>query len=292
MSEPVPVVVFAYRRPDVLTRTLQALAADGVPLLHVFCDGPKGKEDRAEVDETRALVELIDWCETRVVMRKENNGLGRSVLRGMSEVFVNHDEAIVFEDDLVCVPGTYAYLVAALQAYRDKPQVLSLTAWTHPSITPQGLSGMPYFDGKAECWAWAAWRRSWIGMGRPPMDMLREAVVRGLDVVRYGPDMPVMAAEAEQRNLWAIGWWYHHILKGGLCLRPPHSMVEHIGWDERATTTLPEMAFWRDPPPEPAPCVPVTWPAPVEHEDVPCLWRSAILASASQPFPTLAEILA
>jgi hypothetical protein len=141
-------------------------------------------------------------------------------------------------------------------------------------ITPS-VTG-PYFDGKGECWVWGTWRRAWAGADRPALDIMRDCAARGIDIERYGSDMPKMAAEAAQRNLWAVGWWYHHMLTGGLCLRPPYSLCEHLGWDDRATTTVPEAAVWRNPAPRPCPAVPPQWPEPAEHPDCHRLWRTAI----------------
>lgn len=271
----IPVALFAYRRPDLLELTLKALEGERLPLLIAFSDGPRGPADRAAVGAVRRLLRAVDWCPVQLVERDGNLGLGRSVLAGVSSVLDRHDAVLVMEDDLVCVPGTYRYLTAALRRYRDDRRVMSVTGWTHPRVTPAALGGQPYFDGKGECWIWGTWRRAWQGMGRPAPDIMRECAGRGIDVDRYGSDMPKMAAEAGPRNLWAVGWWYHHLLHDGLCLRPPYSLGEHTGWDERATTTVPAAAVWRNPPLRDCPAVPARWPEPAEHPDCARLWRAA-----------------
>lgn len=275
-SDVIPVVVFAYRRPDLLGQVLGALQGERIPLLIVYCDGARGDDDAGEVLEVRRLVRSIDWCPTVVHESPANRGLGTSVRRGVAAVLADFDAAIFFEDDLVCVPGTYAYLCAALRAYRDDLRVMSVTAWTHPAIRPEELGTHPYFDGKAECWAWGTWARSWRGMEASALDIMTACAAQKIDLQKYGTDMPKMAAEAARRNLWAIGWWYHHLRHGGLCLRPPWSLVEHLGWDERSTTTSPAMLRWLNPPLQPSPPVPAAWPVPMEHPACPPLWRRAI----------------
>jgi len=285
MIETIPVVLFVYRRPDIVEQTLKCLERDSIPLLYVFSDGPKGRMDEVEVLAVRRLVQNISWCKCHIFERRSNLGLGNSVLMGMDTIFVHHEAAIVFEDDLSCVPGTYDYLSAALNAYRDNARVMSVTAWTHPAIVPDDIGEDPYFDGKAECWAWGTWRRSWHGMNVPAATIMQDFAAEGGDVARYGPDMPIMAEEAERRNLWAIRWWYHHMRHAGLCLRPPWSMVEHHGWDTRSTTTTPAMLFWANPPLASAPTPPEVWPEPIERSECPDLWCRAILASGAGPFP-------
>jgi hypothetical protein len=218
----------------------------------------------------------VDWCDLRLVERSENLGLGKSILAGVTEVLSQYEAVIVFEDDLICVPGTYEYLAAALQHYKDDSRVMSVTGWTHPRVTPSGIEELPYFDGRAECLAWGTWRRAWHGMDRSAMSLVRACRIRGIDVHRYGSDLLDMARSEIRQNIWAVRWLYLHILKRGLCLRPPWSMVEHIGNDERATNAAQwNEGPWASPPLQSCPKTPLSWPEPRENKECPRLWRNA-----------------
>ena len=270
-------MLFVYRRPDTLARVLECFRADGVPLLHVFSDGPKGADDRDDVFAVRRLIQSIDWCDYILEESPTNLGLGVSVKRGVTAALDRYGCVIVFEDDLISVPGTYHYLSAALKRYRDDSDVLSVTAWTHPRIVPKDVGIHPYFDGKGECWAWGTWARAWHGMEEPALAIMHNCVGASIDIAKYGHDMPKMAAEAETRNLWAVGWWYHHMRQQGLCLRPPWSLVEQICWDaSRSTTSTPQMMVWSNPPLRACPPIPTEWPEPVENPDCAPRWRAAV----------------
>lgn len=275
MPAPVPVVLFAYARPDHLRRVLACLRQNQVPLIHAFADGPRGPADASAVAAVRAQLRAVDWCELRLVERPANLGLGRNVLAGVGEVAAQHDAFIVWEDDLVSVPGTYAWLCAALAHYAGDPRVRSVSAWTHPRVTPPGTGAAPYFDARADCWVWAAWARSWPRMAEETArEKLALAAARGLAPDAYGADLPPMAREEAARNIWAVRWLYHHFAHGGLCLRPPWSMVEHIGFDA-AATNAGAATDWANPPLRPAPPVPAVWPEPREHRACRPLWRDA-----------------
>ncbi len=272
---PVPIVLFAYARPAHLARVLACLRENGVPLVYAFADGAKGALDAVAVAETRTLLRAVDWCDLRLVARNENLGLGRSVLAGVSEVAAQHEAFIVWEDDLVAVPGTYAWLCAALREYASDDRVMSVTAWTHPRVTPPGLGAAPYFDARAECWVWGAWARSWRGMVEEnAAEKLRRAALRGVAPAAYGADLPAMARSELRQNIWAVRWLYHHLACGGLCLRPAWSMVEHLGID-RAATHASGDTVWANPPLRAAPPLPSPWPVPAEHPDCRRLWRVA-----------------
>jgi hypothetical protein len=275
MPEPIPVALFAYNRPDLLQRTLAGLRQSEVPLIYAFSDGPGTPAQQANVEAVRTVLGQVDWCELRLVRRDENWGLGRSIVGGVSQVLRSHSTLIVVEDDLVCAPGTYAYLCAALEHYRDEPKVMSVTAWTHPRVTPADVGQQPYFDGRAECWVWGTWARAWNGVeAESALSLIRQCQRRGQDVYRYGADLPAMAWAERKRNLWAVRWLYWHLLQQGLCLRPPRSLVEHIGFDERATNMQVD-GGWSNSPLSSNPFYPERWPMPSEHPVCPALWQAA-----------------
>lgn len=271
----IPVVVFAYARPVHLARVLSCLRDNSVPLILAYADGAKGAADAAAVEGTRALLRDIDWAEVRLTERTENLGLGRNVLAGVTAVAAQHDAFIVWEDDLLCVPGTYAWLCAALRAYANEPKVMSVTAWTHPRVTPTGIGERPYFDGRAECWVWGTWARAWREMDKgSALAKMAAARLAGIAPDAYGADLPRMAEQEAAKNIWAVRWLYHHFQHGGLCVRPPWSMVEHIGFDSTATNAA-AATDWVNPPLRQAPPVPVVWPLPNEHPQCKPLWRDA-----------------
>ena len=264
MTVTIPIILFAYARPDHLRQTLDCLQENHVPLIYAFSDGPRTPEKASAVAQVRHMLRAIDWCEVVLCERETNLGLGRSILTGVTEVLSKHEAAIIFEDDLVCVPGTYNYLCATLEHYRADPRVMSVTGWTHPAVTPNDVTDQPYFDGRAECWVWGTWKRAWQGMQEDAQTLLQKCKAGGIDVYCYGADLPAMAEVELQQNIWAVRFLYWHILNRSLCLRPPYSMVEHIGFDAEATNTKSEL-WLKNPPLNPCPPIPAEWPTPIEH---------------------------
>lgn len=273
MSSPVPVVLFAHSRVDPLRETLAGLQRDHIPLLCAYSDGPRSAEEAPKVAAVRRVLQDIDWCEVRLTSRAENWGLGRSVLAGVSEVLDRHPTAIVFEDDIVCRAGTYKYLSAALRHYEHVDEVMSITAWTHACVTPCDSAGQPYFDGRAECWGWATWARAWRGMlNQNAMQLIEACLAQRIDIYKYGADLPQQALSEQNKNIWAVRWLYWHILHGGLCLRPPSSLVANIGFDASATNTTDGDAWAEVLAPEQCE-VPAQWPPAVENPACAVLWR-------------------
>jgi hypothetical protein len=268
----IPVVLFVYSRPNHLSQTLDSLRENQVPLIYAFSDGPCTQDLTPAVVQVRDMLRAIDWCEVIVCERENNLGLGRSILTGVTEVLKNHESAIVFEDDLICVPGTYRYLCAALDQYRNDDRVMSVTGWTHPLVTPSDATNQPYFDGRAESLVWGTWATAWHGMEMDAKILMKKCELQDINIYEYGADLVNMAKNELRQNIWAVRFLYLHILKNGLCLRPPWSMVEHIGFDASATNAKTEPWF-KNPPLKPCPPIPDLWPEPDKNLETGQLWQ-------------------
>lgn len=269
----VPLVLFAYRRPDLLARCLASLRANRVPLLYAFSDGPRQPEDAPLVDEVREILRAIDWAECIVVERERNFGLGVSVITGTSQVLERYDAVIGVEDDLVLADGAYGYLCAALARYATDLRVTSVTGWSHRRITPVTAVARPFFCGRPMTLAWGTWARVWQGL--PDNDattLLAHARTRGLDVARYGGDVPAEALTEHERNIWGPRWAAYHYVSEGLCLYPPWSMVTHIGYDARASNA-PNAPGWEDYPMPAPPLDTIAWPEVREEPGAAALWK-------------------
>lgn len=287
----IPAILFVYKRIDTLKKTLSCLKANKIPLLIIYSDGAKGPLDAPDVESVRALISQIDWCQTEIHCRKTNLGLGRNIMLGVTETLENFDCCLVFEDDLIFVPGTYDYLCAALEHYKDDPRVYSVTGWTNKCITPPSVSNKPYFDGRAECMTWGVWRRSWQGMtSETALEKMNRAKADGIDPYLYGGDLPYMAKTEQIRNIWAVRLVYHHIVNHGLCLRPPWSMVNHIGWGLDSSNAA--IKNWEDNGElMPAPVIPQTWPEPTEEPGCASLIRKMYKRPWVDVFPRLVPVV-
>jgi hypothetical protein len=269
-----PVILFAYARPVHLRRVLECLRENGVPKLIVFADAAKSSKDEQNVLAARALLRQIDWTEVDLHERSENLGLGRNILDGVTRVAERHNQFIVWEDDLISIPGAYAWLDAALSRYAEVDKVGSVTAWTHPRVIPQSANGQPYFDGRAECWVWGTWARAWRGMReQSAIEKYHALRKKGRSVFEYGADLPVMAMQERRKNIWAVRWLYHHLQNELLCLRPPCSMIEHIGFDSSATNAA-NATDWANTSLI-CPAVPYEWPAVTENVECRLRWANA-----------------
>lgn len=233
-----PVALFAYNRPELLRRTLAALAANDLACeteLVVYSDGAKNPADRARVDDVRRV---LDEAETFGFKRMErhdrekNRGLADSVIQGVGETVERFGRAIVLEDDLE--PGRYflKYMNDALERYENDGRVCA--AHAHYPASADGLPNTFFLRG-ANCWGWAVWRRAWKLFepdGAKLLAVLKRdrALRKKFDCGGAYPFFEMLASQVRgDTESWAIRWYASTFLAGKLALNPNCRLVVHTG---------------------------------------------------------------
>jgi hypothetical protein len=106
------------------------------------------------------------------------------------------------------------------------------------------------------------------------LEKMAAARPRGVAPDTCGADLPEMAEVEARDNLWAVRWLYHHLLHDGLCLRPPVSLINHVGFDAAATNAK-FADGWLNTELAAAPPDAALWPQPVEQPGCREKWRAA-----------------
>jgi GT2 family glycosyltransferase len=232
-----PIALFVYNRPQHTARTLKFLQQNEMAAesrLFIFSDGFKSEVDEKNVLEVRELLKNIEGFKSvEVVERKENMGLAKSVIIGVSKLIKDYKQAIVFEDDLITSPYTLTYFNEALNRYRNESKVMHIGAYMY------NLKGadLPetFFYRAATSWGWATWERAWQHF-EPNIDTLMSKFDKSAKsafsiehTMNFWKQMEDF--KKGKNNSWAIRWYASIFLKGGLTLNPSQSLVNNIGHD-------------------------------------------------------------
>jgi hypothetical protein len=236
-----PAVVFAYRRPHHLARTVTSLLANPEARftpLHVYCDGARGPEDARDVDEVRRYAQSIaGFASVTRTYRRENMGLATSIITGVSEVLEQRGAAIVLEDDLVLSRHFLRYMNEALTCYAEDERVASVHGYCYPVDVPLPET---FFLTGADCWGWATWSRAWKNFQPDGRRLLDELNARDMayefDLDGVYPFTRMLEDQVKGRNeSWAIRWHASCCLADLLTLYPGRSLVHNIGTDSTGT---------------------------------------------------------
>jgi hypothetical protein len=234
-----PIALFAYNRPDHLSRTLRALrdcplASDSE--LYLFVDGPRQDADRSNVEQVLAVARAITgFKRVQVQERQENHGLARSVIAGVTAVSKSHGRVIVLEDDLVVARGFLLFMNEALRRFDDEPRVMQVSGYMFP-IADASAVGSTMLSRVPASWGWGTWDRAWRHFERDSgrlLALLRdERTQNDFDLQGAYPYYAQLQLQASgQLDVWGVRWYASMFARNGLCLYPAQSLVQNIGMD-------------------------------------------------------------
>lgn len=248
-----PIIVFAYNRPNLLARTLDALSKNELANqsdLFIYCDGPKEltsdrikelgtervKDYRSKIKESRNVAHAANGFKSVVVIEREKNiGLKANIVSAVTEIVNKYGRVIVIEDDIVTSPGFLRFMNEALETYRDEEQVMHISGYMWPHRWP--LPETCFYQ--APCpWGWATWNRAWKYYNDDTAELYEYWETRWKEFNSYGGDYLQRQLEENysgKLNTWFVKWHAAMRLHKALALYPGQSLVDNRGFIDDAT---------------------------------------------------------
>lgn len=241
-----PVLFLIYNRPDITRKVFNAIRLAAPSRLFIAADGPRydSTGDRDKCEQTRRIVDFVDWdCEVVKLFRENNLGCKKAVSSAIDWFFQNVEKGIILEDDCLPNPDFFQFCSSLLDRYEDEERVWVITGDNFQSGQVRGNASY-YFSKYNHCWGWATWRRAWkhycVDLPFwPEWKNSNDWLLKTPDLVerRYWMNLFEMAAQ-DEINSWAYPWiacaWYHR----GLTATPNVNLVTNIGFGPDATHTL------------------------------------------------------
>jgi len=264
MSELAPIALFVYNRPHYLIETLESLAKNylaGESILYVFSDGPKSTSTELEImkiDEVRLLIKNVKGFKEVIIQENKNNlGLAKSIISGVSKVLNIHKKIIVLEDDIFVSHFFLQYMNSALDMYKTSKKVLSIGSWNF--FSSKDNESETFFCPIPDTIGWATWNDRWELFESDSSKLLAQLKKKNLIKAfnLFGAyNFSGMLLEQSKGNIssWAIRWQATAYLHNKLTLYSKYSFTNHIGIDDSAThsegvdyskyITLAEKQIW------------------------------------------------
>lgn len=247
-----PIIVFNYNRADHSIRTWEALSKNVYAKdseLFLYCDGPKAnatEEQRNKVTEVHAAA--LQYAEVakkqglykdvHVVCAEQNKGLANSIIGGVTDVINKYDRVIVLEDDLLTSPYFLKYMNEALDFYKSRPGVMSISA-NRPPVNKMTIPADYPYDVFASLRSystgWATWKDR-LNRVDWSMDYLNDFLSRPEQVEAFnrgGDDMTEMLCMQRDGKIdsWAIRFSFAHFKEHCVAILPCVPYVDNIGFD-------------------------------------------------------------
>jgi hypothetical protein len=240
------VALIIFNRPRHTERVLLQIAKAKPEHLFVIADGPRPdhSEDATMVQETRSLIDRVDWpCRIYKNYSETNLGCGLRPLTGISWVFEQVERCIILEDD--CVPDLsfFRFCDELLERYADDPRV-GMISGDNFFKADRKTKGSYFLSVYPLIWGWATWRRAWNFMDFEMRDWPKLKGINWLsDYLHDAHAAWYWSARfdycfgGKHRDIWDVAWVFACWRSGGATIHPCVNLVRNIGWGAESTHT-------------------------------------------------------
>lgn len=238
-----PICIFAFKRPDTTQQMLNALKQ--CPECHeselfVFLDEARNDKDAAAVDRTRALFDNLEgFAAVHLFPARMNKGLASSIIDGVTQVLKDYEQVIVLEDDIVVAPDFLTFMNQALEVYKDRKDIWSISGYTpNLDILKSCKQSDVFMVPRAQSWGWASWRDRWELVDWEVDDYnrmkskeeQRKFNAGGNDLYRT-----LQLERNEKIESWAIRWAYFGYRNNAWTVNPVITKTKNIGLGDKSS---------------------------------------------------------
>ena len=241
-----PVVMFVYNRADHLKITYDALKKCELAKetdLFIFSDGPKNESAVAQVEEVRKALKEIeardDFKFVEIRESRENKGLAKSIVLGVTEIVNRYGKVIVIEDDCAASPYFLRFMNRSLEIYMDEKTVGSIAGFTPQLEFPKSFKEDIFLAYRSCSWGWATWKDRWAEVDWELKDInefyCHPKLIRRLN--SNGADRFIRLYRQTKGNgsSWSVRFGAHLVKNNQMTVYPKYSYIENIGCDESGT---------------------------------------------------------
>jgi hypothetical protein len=243
------ILLIIFNRVNKTKQIISALSEIKPSKIYVFADGPRDIKEDLICNETRSIINKINWeCEIITNFNKINLGCKIAVSNSLDWFFTYETEGIILEDD--CIPSIdfYNFCSSMLSKYRDDESVGSITG---TKISPFNTNyNIDYFASKyPNVWGWATWKRVWDKY---------DVYIKNWNTEWESNKLDEYLNNEKCSNYWKViftkiyeekidTWDYQLIFlffkERYLCITPNSNLIKNIGFDNEATHTFSENSW-------------------------------------------------
>jgi len=237
ISNLAPIVLFVYNRPWHTQQTIEALKknelADKSDLI-IYSDAPKKENAWPKVQELRDYLKSITGFKSlKIIERKENWGLAKSIISGVTEVVNKYGRIIVLEDDILTSQEFLKYMNHSLEAYQNKQKIWHINSWNYNINNEE--DNEVFLCRLMHCWGWATWHNRWEKFEKNVDDIIGQYTREKISHFNLDDTVPYWSQIELNKNrtidTWAVFWYATIHKNNGLCITPVNRYSNNIGTD-------------------------------------------------------------
>jgi len=233
-----PVAFFIFNRPEITKLVFNQIRKYKPDVLLIIADGPTDIESNAVIEQTRKIINDVDWdCQVLKNFSENNLGCKKRVSSGLKWVFDHVTEAIILEDDCLPCDDFFNFCNYSLNKYKNNKNIMHVsgTACVGWNVTPHSY----WYSRHSDIWGWATWKRAfmnydpdildWPKFRRKQKRIWRNPIEREYWVDKYDQIF------SNHIDTWDFQWHYTLYKMKGLAVVPKINLISNIGVGVNAT---------------------------------------------------------
>lgn len=243
-----PILLLIFNRPEVTKQVFDRITEVKPKVLYIAADGARNVEEQIKCEETRAIVNNINWeCEVKTLFRQENLGCKIAVSEAITWFFNHVTEGIILEDD--CLPSLsfFGFCSALLAKYRNDDRIGHIGGSNFQNGNLRG-DGTYYFSKLTHVWGWAGWSRVWKDYDVDMKSFERFSIDDFENSASHAPYKEIWHLNLgntfnQNINTWDYQYSYSNLINNYLSIIPNKNLITNIGFGVDATHTFGNHPF-------------------------------------------------
>lgn len=241
-----PILFLIFNRPSTTNLVFEAIRQAKPSKLYIAADGPREHvlSDIDNCSQARMVQSKVDWdCEVLTLFRDQNLGCRVAVSNALDWFFLQEEEGIILEDDVLPMPSFFLFCDEMLQRYRHDSSV-AIISGSNLIANHVSTTDSYFFSGVPLIWGWATWRRTWYQYDAniklwPHLrnsGFLKNRFPDNYLVQSYWRDA-FDGVYKKVLNTWDYQLLLMSWISGGLTIHPKTNLTDNLGYGVGATHT-------------------------------------------------------
>jgi hypothetical protein len=238
-----PVVIFTYNRPDHLIKCINSLKKNLLfkkTKFFIFQDGLRTPDYKISIKYELLFKKLPK--NFTVIKRKQNYGLKKNIITGVSYILSKFKKIIVCEDDLVFHKYFIYFMNNMFRKYQKNKNISSISGFSY--VLEKQLQYFPdeYLLKLTSSWGWGTWREYWRKFLKSDLSSQKKILFSNKKI-QYSFDYDDSQSHTlwlkknylNKISSWNIEWEFFNFVNKFYTLYPKKTFVENRGFDGTGT---------------------------------------------------------
>lgn len=249
-NQETPVLFLIFNRPKNSSLIFEAIRKAKPKRLYVSADGPRSEEEKKACEQTRVILEKIDWeCTLFTNFSDHNKGCKNAISEAITWFFNQEEEGIILEDDCLPSESFFAFCSTLLDHYRHDTRITHIGGSNLQLGHKRGEASY-YFSNLTHVWGWAGWKRVWntydVNLKSFPLFKAQNTIESSLSHAAYKNSWlnALEKTYTGEIDTWDYQYAYANLINHGLSVIPNVNLISNIGFGSEATHTHDQNHFF------------------------------------------------